>query len=150
MIVTYPLAHADGKIHTCTTSSLHSVNKRRVCMNYGREMERVCIKTNKLYFAKFSDKEELRGTETIEKRTKPISWLRSFSVACLSPVLACSNFFGASWPKNLKLVPLLIHFFFIPWSNWSLKGTKIPLMKKMAQFHHQDSLHFTIFEAIAD
>lgn len=78
MKVTYPLAPADGKTHTCTTSSLHSVNKRRVCMNYGREMERVCIKTNKLYFAKFSDKEELRGTETIERKNQANQLIKKF------------------------------------------------------------------------
>ena len=47
-------------------------------MNYGREMERVCIKTNKLYFAKFSDKEELRGTETIERKNQANQLIKKF------------------------------------------------------------------------
>ena len=73
MPVTNPSAHPDGKTHTYTTDYLHSVNIEEGMYELWQKDGESFMKTNKLYSAKFSDKEELRDTETNEKRTEPIS-----------------------------------------------------------------------------
>ena len=132
MTVTYHSELLDGETHTCTTSSLHSVNIKEGMYELWQRDGESLYKNKQTLFCKVFRQRRIERHWDNWKRTEPISWLRSFSVACLSVLRSMFEFLWCKLTQEFEIGAsfdsLLLPI--IPWSNWSLKGTKIPLMKK--------------------